>query len=245
MKYLMYTFVVLFGIAAIIAATEEYLHFKAEKKNYDLEARLKELIPLEQKETQIKHMEQTLMIQYKISWYEAHYYSIMFYDIMKENDSLFKAHGIDWQIFPAIIRIESNWDPRIVSQKNAKGLMQVLEKTAEEMVNRLNKKNPHAQIEYEEQKTLFIEVLNIFIGAEYLIQQISNFKDPEKAIKAYNGGPGYDKGRKDIGKYRTTVRWEYDRLEYIYRGVMNSREKPHPDESIQLVRMDGDSSGND
>lgn len=212
---------------------------------HKLEAKIRELNYLKEKENRIHYMEQTLMVQYKISWYEAHYYSIMFDDIMQENDSLFKAHGIGWQIFPAIIRIESNWDPRVVSKKNAKGLMQVLEGTAEDMVNRINARNPNANIEYEKQKTLFIEILNFFIGAEYLIKQISDFEDPEKGLKAYNGGPGYDKGRKDIGMYRTTVRWEYDRLEFIHRGVMNSNNITQPDKSIQTVSMHGDSTGND
>lgn len=227
--------------AFLLAAFAEF-HVK-KVKIQDLESKITELNYLKEKENRIRYMEQTLMIHYKISWYEAHYYSIMFDDIIQENDSLFKAHGIGWQIFPSIIRIESNWDPRVVSKKNAKGLMQVLESTAEDMVDRINSRKPEANIEYEKQKTLFIEILNLFIGAEYLIKQISDFEDPEKGLKAYNGGPGYDKGRKDIGMYRTTVRWEYDRLEFIHRGVMNSNNIVQPDKSIQMVSMDGDSTG--
>lgn len=233
-KVMLYIFAVLAALATLAA-----IHFAL---NFDisfttteqLQKQIDELRPLKERENRIKDMERTLMVHYKLSWYEAHYYSIIFDDMVQEYDSLFDSHGIDWHIFPAVMRIESNFDPRVVSKKGAKGLMQVLEKTAKEMTQVINEKNMviHPErhpIEYKRSKTLFIEVLNIIIGCEYLCQQIEHAADLEAGIKAYLGGPGFDKGRKDIGKYRTTVRWEYERLRYIHKGVMNDPGLPEPD----------------
>lgn len=200
----------------------------------NLREKIQELKYLEERKKRIKNMEKTLMIHYKLSWYEAHYYSIIFDDIVQENDSLFKAHRLDWYIFPALIRIESNWDPSIVSNKHAKGLMQILENTAKEMVNEINNEKPYINLEYEKSKTVFNDILNLIIGSKYLCKQIADFSNPDDGISAYNGGPGFDKGRKDIGQYRTNVRWEYERLKFIHQGVINT-ENETKTQKINLV----------
>jgi len=167
-----------------------------------------------QRDKRISYMEKTLIIHYNLSWYEAHYYSIIFDDFSQKYD-------VPWQIYPAVIRIESNFDPTIKSPKNAKGITQVIEPTAKEVAKKLG-------IEYKS-ITLWNDLLNMVIGLTYLSEGIKEV-GLEDGIRRYIGGPGFDKGRKDIGEYRTTVRWEYERLSYIYRGVLNS-----PDTLIAMI----------
>lgn len=223
MKFVQITVTVL-SVAAVVVSPYfivENIHHRQRIK--DLQNQIDEHTILKEKEGRIKHMERTLMVHYKISWYEAHYYSIIFDDYVQKYDSLFKAHNIDWQIFPAIIRIESNFNPTAVSKKMAKGIMQLLDETAEEMIEKINTEDQgkgRHPIKYTK-KVLFNDVLNMIFGIEYLCKMIAETQDFEAGIQAYLGGPGFDKGRKDIGRYRTTVRWEYDRLKYIHKGVIN------------------------
>lgn len=161
--------------------------------------------PLVEKEERIKMMEKTLMIHYKLSWYEAHYYSIIF-------DDFSQKYGIPWQVYPAMIRVESNFDPTCRSTKGATGITQLMSATAESVAEKLD-------IPYEK-STLWNDLINMVIGLTYLSEGIQEL-GLEDGIKRYIGGPGFDKGRKDIGKYRTTVRWEFERLKYIHQGVIN------------------------
>ena len=173
----------------------------------NLQKQIEELLPLKQREERIKSMEKALMIQYDLSWYEAHYYSIIY-------DDFAKKYNCPWTVFPAITRIESNFDPTVMSPKAAKGITQVLESTARPIAKDLG-------IRYEDSKTLWNDLLNMIIGYTYLGQNIQA-QGLENGVKAYLGGPGFDRGRKDIGDYRTTVRKEFIRLSYIHQGVLNT-----------------------
>lgn len=170
----------------------------------------KELCLLKFKEEQIKRMTEALMIHYNhLSWYEAHYYSIIYYDFSKKYD-------IPWEIYPAVIRIESNFNPTIKSSKNAKGIAQVIESTGKEVAEKLN-------INYKTNRTLWNDLLNIIIGFTYLSEGAQEL-GLEDGLKRYNGGPGFKKSSKLVGTYKTTVWQEYIRLKYIYKGVLS--EKP-------------------
>lgn len=183
------------------------------------------------RDIRIQRMERTLTTHYELSWYEAHYYSIIFDDYAQK----YKA---PWQIFPAILRIESNFDPTVRSQRDAKGIAQVLEPTAKELCGKLN-------IKYENSKTLWNEILNLCIGFTYLGEGIQQM-GMERGVQRYIGGPGFNKGRKDVGDYRTTVRMEFIRLTYIYRGLIES-DSIHLDSPEKIFDDDttGDLSGND
>ena len=77
----------------------------------------------------------------------------------------------------AMIRVESNFNHKATSRVGAKGLMQLMPFTAEELghVRALDARHPRA---------------NIFAGAKYLRKMINRFKgDLELAIAAYNAGP--------------------------------------------------------
>lgn len=106
----------------------------------------------------------------------------------KENDSdnnttdrfdpIIQEAAIDSQIDPllvrAVIKVESNFNPKAVSRKGARGLMQIMPDTAREL--RLD--DP------------FSPKQNIAAGTKYLKQQLDSFGDIKLGLAAYNAGPG-------------------------------------------------------
>ena len=146
-----------------------------------------------------------MLVCFDISQYEAHYYCIIY-------DDFATKYGIPWEIYPAVIRIESNFDPTVLSPKGAKGIAQVIEGTGKATADKMG-------IVYKPMSTLWNDLLCQLIGFTYLSEAIKK-KGFEDGIKCYVGGLGFDAGRKDIGEYRTTVRKEYDRLSYVYKGVL-------------------------
>jgi soluble lytic murein transglycosylase len=86
----------------------------------------------------------------------------------------------------ALIAIESSFQNRSVSEKGAKGLMQLLPYVAESLAQELG-------IEWNGDPTLFNPFLNLRMGIHYLSQLILDFDDLRIALVAYNYGPTYVK----------------------------------------------------
>lgn len=163
-------------------------------------------------EKRIECMARTLMIVYGISKWEAHYYSILFYDFSKN-------YKIPWEIYPAIIRIESNFKPTLVSNKQAKGIMQVISSTAAEESKLIG-------IDYTENQTLWNEICNMAIGCNYLSRMIKE-KGLDGGVKCYLGGPSVtalktvDNSKAQyVFEYKTSVWKEYKELTYTFRGIV-------------------------
>lgn len=86
-------------------------------------------------------------------------------------------------LITAIIKIESNFDPKAVSDSYAYGLTQVRRFIAPELAKNIG-------IEWDgAEKTLFDPVKNIKIGVYYLSVLNRDFNDLKTAIIAYNQGP--------------------------------------------------------
>ncbi|HEY0913514.1 MAG TPA: lytic transglycosylase domain-containing protein [Solimonas sp.] len=85
-----------------------------------------------------------------------------------------EAHGVPVALVHAVIRVESCFDPRALSRVGARGLMQLMPKTAE-----------HLGV-----ADSFDGDQNIAGGVRYLSQLLNRFEnDTRLAVAAYNAGP--------------------------------------------------------
>ena len=84
----------------------------------------------------------------------------------------------------ALIAIESSFENWSVSEKGAKGLMQIMPYVAESVAHQIG-------IEWSGDSTLFNPFLNVRMGIHYLYQLILDFDDLGLAVVAYNHGPTY------------------------------------------------------
>jgi len=160
-------------------------------------------------------MAYTLMAAYGLSKWEAHYYSVIFDDFSTQ-------YSTPWEIYPAIIRIETNFRSTLVSSKGAKGLMQIMEETGKQVADEIG-------MDYVEKETLWNDFCNMIIGCCYLSKFIKE-QGLEGGVKTYLGGPGWEKTSaaskvvsQSIGEYRTSVGKEYRMLIYMFRGISAER----------------------
>ncbi|MHC2994393.1 MAG: transglycosylase SLT domain-containing protein [Candidatus Atribacteria bacterium] len=86
-------------------------------------------------------------------------------------------------LITAIIKIESNFEPKAISDSYAYGLCQVRRFIAPELADNIGIKWDGAE------KTLFDPIKNIKIGVYYLSMLNRDFNDLKTAIIAYNNGP--------------------------------------------------------
>ena len=123
-------------------------------------------------------------------------------NVLKYKDTIQKAadtYGIEPEIIMAMIQQESGGNKNIVSKKGAQGLMQLMPKTAEALGV----------------TDAFDPTQNINGGVKYFVQQLKKYGSIEKALWAYNAGPGnVDKGRKpqETRNYITNIMSMYRKL---------------------------------
>jgi soluble lytic murein transglycosylase-like protein len=101
-----------------------------------------------------------------------------------------KTHGVDADLIVSVITAESRFNPKAVSRKNARGLMQLLPETA----TRLGVKNSFDPKE------------NIEAGTRYLRELLDRYhNDLALTLAAYNAGPQRVEQYKTIPPYRETI----------------------------------------
>ena len=101
-----------------------------------------------------------------------------------------RTHNIDASMVSALIRAESNYAPRAVSRKGARGLMQLMPATA----RRLSVSRP------------FDPAANVRGGVRYLRELVDRFGHrPELVLAAYNAGEGAVETYGGVPPYRETI----------------------------------------
>lgn len=93
-------------------------------------------------------------------------------------------YGVDKNLVYSVIKAESGFDPKAVSPREAKGLMQILDSTGEWAAEKI-------KIENFENSMLLEPETNIRIGCWYIARLLKQYnQDIELALAAYNAGSG-------------------------------------------------------
>ena len=93
-----------------------------------------------------------------------------------------KEYNVDEYLIYAIIKAESNFEPNAESHRGAKGLMQLMYSTAEDISKRIG-------IELNEENILEPDI-NINLGTKYISMLIQKYNNTNLALAAYNAGSG-------------------------------------------------------
>ena len=91
-------------------------------------------------------------------------------------------YDVDKYLIFAIIKAESNFEERAESSKGAKGLMQLMYSTAEEIADKVD-------IDLNEDNVLEPDI-NINLGTKYISILIQKYENINLALAAYNAGSG-------------------------------------------------------
>lgn len=97
-----------------------------------------------------------------------------------------EKYKVEEHLIFAVIKAESNFDTTAISNRNAIGLMQLMEETAKDVA----KKNK-IELNVDKIKDELVDVYkNIEIGTCYLAFLIEKYENKELALAAYNAGTG-------------------------------------------------------
>jgi soluble lytic murein transglycosylase len=109
-------------------------------------------------------------------------------------------HGLPAALVKAVVKAESNFEPAAVSNKGAQGLMQLMPATADDMgvANAFRAED------------------NVYGGTRYLRAMYDRFGDWERALAAYNAGPGAVEKHGGIPPYAETQQY-VERVLHYYR----------------------------
>lgn len=147
-----------------------------------------------------------------------------------------KAAGLDAltfvDVFTSLIHRESNFDPKTVSDKGAKGLGQLLDETAKD----LGVSDP------------FDARQNLEGSARYLTQMLKRFGSLELALAAYNAGPSRVEQHNGVPPFRETRQYVVDIFHAIgietdlaapgVKSVSTAATPPKPNPSKQKSNDD-------
>ncbi len=115
---------------------------------------------------------------------------------------------LDESLIKAVIKVESDFDPQVVSSKGAQGLMQLMPETARE----IGVKNP------------FDPSDSIYGGSFYLRKMLDSFdRNLDYALAAYNAGPNAVRKYGGIPPYEETQNY-VRRVKYYINHYQNSKD---------------------
>jgi hypothetical protein len=116
-------------------------------------------------------------------------------------------YGVDAGLITSVIAVESNFDPKAVSPKNARGLMQLLPETAARFGV----------------KDAFDPKENIEAGTQYLRELLDTYhNNVTLALAAYNAGPVRVQQYGTVPPFRETVSY----VRKVKRTYANSKSTP-------------------
>ena len=127
--------------------------------------------------------------------------------------------GLDPFLVAAVVREESQYDPRAKSRTGARGLMQLQPSTARPMA-------AHRGLAFAGGELLDDPRSNIDMGTAFLAGLVAEFKDPRLALAAYNAGParlrGWWKARRtsDLEAFVEQIPFDETRL-YVKRVMLS------------------------
>ena len=120
-----------------------------------------------------------------------------------------KRHSVDADLIASVIAVESNFDPKAVSRKNARGLMQLLPETAERFGV----------------KDIFDPQENIDAGTRYLKELLQKYNnDLALTLAAYNAGPDRVQQYGRVPPYVETIKY----VQRVRRGYEKSKASAPP-----------------
>ena len=97
-----------------------------------------------------------------------------------------EKYNVDKNLILAVIKAESNFNENAISNRNAIGLMQLMEETAKDVANKNN-----IEIDNENIKEELCDVYkNIEVGTAYIASLLQKYQNTEVALAAYNAGIG-------------------------------------------------------
>lgn len=129
-------------------------------------------------------------------------------------------HGLDPKLMDAMVRVESDYDPRAVSRRGAMGLMQLMPDTAE----RLGVDDP------------FDPEQNVRAGMREFARLVNRYRgNLQFALAAYNAGEGAVSRYRGIPPYRETRNY-VSRILTIYTGKPYRLTRSYPVRPVRLVK---------
>jgi soluble lytic murein transglycosylase len=112
-------------------------------------------------------------------------FALNIYQVIPYNAAITKyaaEYSVESALIKAMIKTESNFNPRAVSKRGARGLMQIMPATAKEIAAKLGVENYNDDM-------LFNPDINIMFGAYYVKTLLNSF-NLNLSLAAYNAGMG-------------------------------------------------------
>ena len=129
-----------------------------------------------------------------------------------------QKHGIEQELIASVIAIESNFNPRAVSPKLARGLMQLRPETA-------------ARLEVAD---VFDPAQNIDAGTRYLKELLARYnQDLALALAAYNAGPDRVEQYSGVPPFVETRRYVERVIAHFHAGKDHKVARRKPDTAPQ------------